>query len=94
MVPNEIKPAEGVGGLVDNAAGVFVLPQVRNNPRGAAARLDDLRYDALNGFRIDVHNADGRPLPCKAQRPGAPHAGARCRHHADSSVQSHRALLY
>jgi hypothetical protein len=66
-----------------------VLAQVSDDALGLAAACGDLVDDSGHALSVDVHDADGRALAGKAQRPGAPHARSRRRHDANLVLEPH-----
>src|ERR1700745_91496 len=93
MVPDEIEPAEGVGGAPHNAAGEVVLAQIADQTQCAAAGGSDFADHGIDPRLVEVDDPDSRTLAGEAQGTGPPHPGSRRRDGADFAVEPHGFLL-
>ena len=89
MVPDEVEPAEGRGGLAHDAAGRVVAREIGGDPLGLSARRLDLGDDRLHALRIDIDDPDGGTFRGEAESAGAPDARGCGRDDADLVCQSH-----
>ena len=92
MVPDEIKPAERVGGATDDLARELVLAQIAGQRDRLAAGIGDLLHHRAGARLVQVHDRDRGALLREAERAGAAHAGAGGGDDADFVCQTHGRL--